>query len=1098
MLAVLVGVAGIPMDRAAQQKALITELKHKPRGLVRPERKYSVAELEEFQRNKGARIEFLDDLSAAMATSPKFRQSHGLASFASLPTTPGDATKEDGSIQYPGMPGAKKLKVESMPLPAGVSASEMEKAMSGGTPPPAKASDGTPLPAGVSASEMEKATSGGTPAAAPSGRADTTAAPSGRSDNTVPGATGGATDGSGRIVRGVDPKKLQIDGNVQRCGFSWDDAAAKCGSPCPMALQSECDINAPKVGVNSSWINHNYSCFADLPPCDPAKPKGNCYSRKEAIMDQFCTQICNMAHGYCNPDQCICDESEYDAASPIEDKPLLILPGKMAEKSHDLINRVKLNAATRMGLPDCLWRPGRGQGDLNCTTEKPYECMDTAKCSSFNFFEDDACPNSCIHTVLLKNAPYYALWRPGPLSPPFSDGDSIPHYEHENMAGQLAFTRKASGGSVLMSPFCKSKLNQFVGVSMHSPKYEPKARRLINSCERVGVCCKTTTLPPDAFGPDAPEGSEAFRFRTIALKPAFILSQLKATQLPVVFMDVDLELHKFPELFMPGSWPDDDRDVAMFNYWGNETNLTSRKTPNTGSGVAFFNQTYKAKKLLIAWAEAMAYGPNKRAPDDQVLDLLLVDGGWIKRASFGWLPAAYLRTVPAYYRGVDPVIDHDHGNPPGLLKHSEAKPMLPPVTSTEMVSVLAKAGADTVNCIEVTDNIDDGWCSRNCNTRIAGACPVQYCLCDWDNEWTVEDEEWGEGWDLTTLGIANETGAAGTGVPVPEFTATSLDPAGAVPLSKADVRRLAREDARMQRDEARRQAPPREQTPAVAAAAAAAAAAVEAAAAAASVQGVAPVPVAVAPAAVAVAPTPVPLVPAATAAVPAVPAVPVVPVMPAVPTVPVVPAAEVAAAPTPVPAAAVAAEVAAAAAVEAAAAARQAPAPTVAAVAPAAVPAGPTPEPAARAADEEAAAVWAAAAAAGTCEGNDCADSGVIDETARQMKRQRMPAAEAKAERAKAKADRAKAAAKIRSTRNKAIAKIKATTAKAKAKIKAKVKAAPPSEPCPGHPNILRKSKACRDKMSAKGGSGGSGGKRGGGAPALADWQKNEASVLQP
>merc|ERR1719172_393996 len=121
-------------------------------------------------------------------------------------------------------------------------------------------------------------------------------------------------------------------------------------------------------------------------------------------MDQFCTQICNMAHGYCNPDQCICDESEYDAASPIEDKPIVIPPNKMAEKSHDLINRVKLNAATRMGLPDCLWRPGHGAGDLNCTTEKPYECMDTS---------------------LLKPAPYYALWRPGPLSPPFSDGDSL-------------------------------------------------------------------------------------------------------------------------------------------------------------------------------------------------------------------------------------------------------------------------------------------------------------------------------------------------------------------------------------------------------------------------------------------------------------------------------------------------------------------------------------------------------------------------------------------------------------------------------------------------------------------------------------------------
>ena len=45
LLFVLVaGVGAVPMDWAAQQKALISELKHKPRGLVRPERKYSVAE----------------------------------------------------------------------------------------------------------------------------------------------------------------------------------------------------------------------------------------------------------------------------------------------------------------------------------------------------------------------------------------------------------------------------------------------------------------------------------------------------------------------------------------------------------------------------------------------------------------------------------------------------------------------------------------------------------------------------------------------------------------------------------------------------------------------------------------------------------------------------------------------------------------------------------------------------------------------------------------------------------------------------------------------------------------------------------------------
>ena len=80
----------------------------------------------------------------------------------------------------------------------------------------------------------------------------------------------------------------------------------------------------------------------------------------------------------------------------------------------------------------------------------------------------------------------------------------------------------------------------------------------------------------------------------------------------------------------------------------------------------FFNQTKRSRAVLTGWAEAMAWEGNRRAPDDQVLDTLLKEGGWLARASFGWLPAAYLRTMPAYYRGVDPVIDHDHGAALGL------------------------------------------------------------------------------------------------------------------------------------------------------------------------------------------------------------------------------------------------------------------------------------------------------------------------------------------------------------------------------------------------------------------------------------------------
>ena len=532
-----------------------------------------------------------------------------------------------------------------------------------------------------------------------------------------------------------------VAGGIRRCGFTWDDAAAKVGSKC----MKDDDCWRPK---DANWpADANYSCYADMPDYQRGE-MGECQSADSSLTsDVYCQQVCGAYPGaWCDPAKCDCVKNSmaWNLSAPIQALPEHGSAKSLPEKSKaNMAEVAKEWDDMPSGLPSCRWTPHKG-----CTNVTQYECFEgkaAGKCSGDNWYLSPDCTRSCVHVRLLKPAPYYALWRPGPLSPPFSDGDSLPHYEHEDMAGQLAFTRRASGGNVLMSPFCKSKLNQFVGVSMHSPKYEPKARRLINSCERVGVCCKTTTLPPDAFGPGAPEGSEAFRFRTIALKPAFILSQLKATQLPVVFMDVDLEMHKFPELFMPGSWPDGDRDVALFNYWGNETNITNRYTPNTGSGVAFFNQTFKAKKLLVAWAEAMAYPANQKAPDDQVLDKLLVEGGWLKRASFGWLPAAYLRTVPSYYKGVDPVIDHDHGNPPGLLKHSSAKPVLPPISDWENISTSEK----TVKCIAVTDFYSDAWCVQNCAMQ---NCPQDSCVCDWMGTWPEDDTEFAN-WDISSLGI---------------------------------------------------------------------------------------------------------------------------------------------------------------------------------------------------------------------------------------------------------------------------------------------------------------------------------------------------------
>ena len=226
----------------------------------------------------------------------------------------------------------------------------------------------------------------------------------------------------------------------------------------------------------------------------------------------------------------------------------------------------------------------------------------------------------------------------------------------------------------------------------------------------------------------------------------------------MVYLDSDLEFHRFPELFMPGSWPNGDRDICVFNFWGNETNLTIRSIPNTASGVIYFNQTFSAQKVLTAWAEAMAYEKNVKAPDDQVLDELLVNG-WLERASYGWLPSSYLHMMPAYYRGVRAIIDHDHGNAPGLTGHSSDKAVLPPVAGYEALK--GGGSAPGIKCLAVMEGGSDSWCTNSCNdpsgvsNPSSTTCPTKLCVCDWKGDWKVEEEDNGEpNWaDTRSLGV---------------------------------------------------------------------------------------------------------------------------------------------------------------------------------------------------------------------------------------------------------------------------------------------------------------------------------------------------------
>ena len=471
-----------------------------------------------------------------------------------------------------------------------------------------------------------------------------------------------------------------------RCGFSWDDAAAK-------ANMQTCKTDADCVFRQ---------CYEDLPDYQRSA-QGDCISKNPYVMsDLHCQLTCGAT------DPAVCTENcECTMTSDAWDEGALIQPHEpevnrteMPDKDRELLTQAREEYDENpSGLPACTWRPGIG-----CGQSTQYECYDgpasapgirwnalgkeetTVACSRESWFGKDGCHRSCVHVSLLKPAPYYAIWNPGPEARALQPGERQPLYQHD----PTRMTPELRGISmknldVTMSRICKSADHRFLAFTMYSPRYKEKALRLVRSCDRAGVCCKAVLLPSTAFGPGVTEDSMQFRFETIAMKPAFISEQMRLTDLPIVYLDSDLEFHRFPDLFLPGSWPHYERDVALFNYWGNETSPATKYTAHIGSGVMFFNNNDRARNLLRAWAQAMAYPPNIHAPDDQVLDLLYSEGGWSRRASYGWLPSSYMRTMPSYYRGVVPVIDHDHGSRPGLVKHSEVKPTLPPVEHWELI-----------------------------------------------------------------------------------------------------------------------------------------------------------------------------------------------------------------------------------------------------------------------------------------------------------------------------------------------------------------------------------------------------------------------------
>ena len=102
-----------------------------------------------------------------------------------------------------------------------------------------------------------------------------------------------------------------------------------------------------------------------------------------------------------------------------------------------------------------------------------------------------------MHSSLLRLAPYYALWYPGPLAKDFRAKEMLPRYKHD--ATKLSLRTRGidlSLSDVMMSDICKSADLHFVGISLYSPRYKAKVRAAaIDSAPAARTPRKRTVAP---------------------------------------------------------------------------------------------------------------------------------------------------------------------------------------------------------------------------------------------------------------------------------------------------------------------------------------------------------------------------------------------------------------------------------------------------------------------------------------------------------------------------------------------------------------------------------------------------------------------------
>lgn len=197
---------------------------------------------------------------------------------------------------------------------------------------------------------------------------------------------------------------------------------------------------------------------------------------------------------------------------------------------------------------------------------------------------------------------------------------------------------------------------------MYTDDFSERAAALARSCGEHGV-------------PHHLERIDAAEYRrTIAFKPTFMLRMLTRHRRPIVYMDADFEVKQYPALFDNPA----GADLMIYNWYADPNNSIGRYQPRTllcSSGVVYWNHTRGALRLLEEWSAVARANP--RCADDQILDRVFNQGGYVRRLSCEWLPQSYLRIAPEF-PDTEPVLDHadapGSNGPPGAAIRSMRRP----------------------------------------------------------------------------------------------------------------------------------------------------------------------------------------------------------------------------------------------------------------------------------------------------------------------------------------------------------------------------------------------------------------------------------------